>query len=212
MPLFTLGKRSSSASVAAVAAGAAHHNRQSSLSMSSSHKDELAKVRAQTIAMANNGELTISRSKTSSGHTRSGHRSLHNSGHRPTGGPLYVTNRRQHIVAQEPDEDSSKHTKRIDQGILDASRESSLIAANRQKEMVTQQQQQQPSGGSWWSPFSWSAAAPNATTTLDNASRATSLDERVSRGQQDVNIPVSSDDVLLRRKTTAVVSKTFRVP
>lgn len=208
MPLFTLGKRSSTASAAAVAAGAAHHSRQSSISMSSSH-DELAKVRAQTIAMANNGELTISRSKTSSGHTRSGHRSLHNynSGHRPTGGPLYVTNRRQHIVVQEPDEDSSKHTKRIDQGILDASREASSIAANRQKEAMTQQQQ--PAGGSWWSSFAWSAA-PNATT-LDNASHATSLDARVSRRQQEGNLPVSSDNVLLPRKPT-VVSKTFRVP
>ncbi|KAL3779031.1 hypothetical protein HJC23_011470 [Cyclotella cryptica] len=148
MPFFGFGQRSSSAAVAAAAG--AHHQRQTSLSMSSSDKNKnarIAEVRAQTIAMAQSGELNLSRSKTSSGHTR-----LSSSGHKPayTQSAMYSPGR--HIVAVEPDNDDSKH-RRIDQGILDASREAltEQIQARQRLQQQQQQQEQQSKNQSWWS-------------------------------------------------------------
>ena len=197
MPFF-FGQRSSTAAVAAAAG--AHHHRQSSLSLSSSKKDRLAEVRAQTLAMAQSGELTLSRSKTSSGHTRmssSGHTRMTSSGHKPTlnqTGPYTP----RHIVVVEPDNDDSKH-QRIDQGILDASREALAEQNQVRQRLQDQQKQVQPTKSqSWWSS-AWSSAAPVVSSEALN----TPVRE-VGAGGLD------GDEAILQRKTT--FSKTFRVP
>lgn len=200
MPFF---QRSSTA--AASAAVGAHHHRQ--LSLSSSPRDaRIAEIRAETVAMANSGELTLSRSKSknSSGHTvrssasgrmySSGHnRPLHSSGHlagpnTAGGGSLKVNQR---IVAMEPDEDSSKHTKRIDQGILDASREALQVGYR----LKSEQQQQQGGMASWWKSFN-NIVSPGTVTSSPQQ-------------QLEKNVTNDPSDGILQRKTT--VSRKFRV-
>jgi hypothetical protein len=202
MPFFGFNQRSSAATNTALEADAHHHRKQSSLSLSSSHKDALAAIKAQTVAMANSGELTLSRSKTSSGHTRSSSSGQNRSVYRkPTGG-LHVNQRS--IVVVEPDEDSSKHTKRIDQGILDASREA--LDVSRQKEVMRQQQQQQPSAyASWWSSLAYYGGAqvvsPGPKLNVPGS-------EQIQ--QQQGESPVLGGSDPLQCKTT--VSRKFRVP
>ncbi|KAL7480994.1 hypothetical protein ACHAW6_006673 [Cyclotella cf. meneghiniana] len=185
MPFFGFGQRSSSAAVAAAAG--VHHHRQTSLSMSSSDKNKsarIAEVRAQTIAMAQSGELTLSRSKTSSGHTR-----LSSSGHKPayTQSAVYPPSR--HIVAVEPDIDDSRH-RRIDQGILDASREA-LADQVQARQRLQQQQEQQSKNQSWWS-----SALSNATPDRISVNTSASPERAVDNSNAHA----------------ATVSKKFRVP
>ena len=191
MPFFGFGQRAAEAG--------AHHRRQPSLSLSSSKDARIAAVRAETVAMANSGELTFSRSKGSSGHNKStpGHMRS-SSGHmRPTS---YSP---QHVVAIEADEDSSKHTKRIDQGILDASREMLDDIRKKQHQQQTQQQQQ-TAHVSWWSSFSYGSG-----TTIGKRIVSPAVDVN-SNMQQLQQLQETEDTGTLQRKTT--VSKTFRVP
>lgn len=109
-------------------------------------------------------------------------------------------------MAMEPDEDSSRHTKRIDQGILDASREG--LDNSRQKalqqEVVVQQQRgvmtQQAQGTSWWN---WSYGGGGSPVVSPGG------DLKVDMGQQQ-HQQGTEDSVILQRKTT--VSRKFRVP
>jgi hypothetical protein len=145
--------------------------------------------------MAQSGELTLSRSKTSSGHSRS----TGSSGHKPTyQNGLYSP---RHVVAVEPDNDDSKH-RRIDQGIYDASREA--LAEQHQMRQKLQQQQQggQVKNQSWWSsalsyanPVVSSSSRPVGPTS-NPIGNAGCLDDGEATSQQ--------------RKTTA--SRKFWVP
>lgn len=162
--------------------------------------------------MAHSGELTLSRSKNTSSSignsaTSSSHRkTLSSSGSRHYRTVAMINHGNtinkpaRGIVVQEPDEDSSRHTKRIDQGILDASREGLDLSRQRQRERLLQQsssstqQQGQSSYASWWSAFSYGGTPV--------VSPGNELDR--------VNPSAGDDDGNLARKTT--VSRTFRVP
>ena len=184
MPFFSFQRTSTATATATIAT----HHRQSSLSSSKDRR--LAEIKSQTVAMAQSGELTLSRSRPRSATSGSGHKkTLSSSGshhyrtHGGTGsGPTRPGVRG--IVVQEPDEDSSRHTKRIDQGILDASREGLDVSRQRrERELLQQQQQMNPH--SWWS--SWSYGGTPVVSPGNEAS-----------GEEE------------GRKTT--VSRTFRVP
>jgi hypothetical protein len=218
MPFFPF-QRSSTAAAAAAAAGA-HHHRQ--LSLSSSPKDaRIAEIRAETVAMANSGELTLSRSKTSSGHTlrsntsgrmhSSGHsRPLQSSGHRAVtaGGSIKV---HQRIVAMEPDEDSSRHSKRIDQGILDASREALEVGSRLKSEQQLQQNQQQGGMTSWWNSLSYYAGTGTNSNVVSPGSVAGSPSQQQQLQKDAANATSSklNEDEIFQHKTT--VSRKFRV-
>ena len=130
------------------------------------------------------------------------------SSHNPNSNP---SQRKQVIVAVEADDDS-RHM-RIDQGLIDASRES--------QNQVLVQQQQTPNNNilsTWWP--SVLSATPSTTTTTTNNNTA-QLPSQVAQMNISLNNPViplasseseakANDNVVHSHRRT--VSKTYRVP
>lgn len=131
--------------------------------------------------MAQSGELSISISRGRSTHSN------------PT------TTRKQAIVAVEPDSDYSEQDRRIDQGLLDASREA-------QNQVLTETPN---NNKSWWtSAFSSAPASPlppQAPSTNNIAASYTNSGSLGTEAKPDSAITA-------KHRRTVSYNKTYRVP
>ena len=126
------------------------------------------------------------------------------SSHNPNSNP---SQRKQVIVAVEADDDS-RHM-RIDQGLIDASRES-------QNQVLVQQQSPNNNNNkssTWWP--SVLSATPSTTTSATNNNNTAQLPSQVAQMNISLNnpvIPLASSESEAKANHRRTVSKTFRVP
>mmetsp|Transcript_9878 Transcript_9878/g.17299 ORF Transcript_9878/g.17299 Transcript_9878/m.17299 type:complete len:204 (-) Transcript_9878:165-776(-) len=176
------------------------HARKVSLTSSSGHSSaRLADVRAKTKTsylrkgMTQSGDLSTSRGRRSS-----------SSAAAVNSGSCNPMNRRQVIVAVEPDADDSRH-RRIDQGLLDASKEAQNLVLGPQNKAAS---------WSWASPFSSPSvaaadAAPDPASSLPPPERRCTTTSIHSKTEHGIN-PTAK--VTLKHRRTVSYNKTYRVP
>ena len=123
-----------------------------------------------------------------------GRRSSHNPNNNPS--------QRKHVIVAVEAEDDSRHM-RIDQGLIDASRES-------QNQVLVQQQSPNNNNNkssTWWP--SVLSATPSTTTSATNNNNA-QLPSQVAQTNISLNKAKANDTVVHSHRRT--VSKTYRVP